>query len=162
VDLQEFFAALDRMGRPVPIDRLVALEEQLDVTLADLGEHVRYGEECYRRNLLHEGAGYQAWVLCWKPGQKSPIHDHRGSACGVKVVSGTVTETVFSYDGTGVAEGETRLLPEGGVCGSYDTDIHEIANRGSKGLVTLHVYTPPLATMGIYSRQSAEVVAWSP
>src|SRR5205807_7632445 len=37
------------------------------------------------------------WVLCWRNGQRSPIHDHRGSSCGVRVLRGTMTETQFAF-----------------------------------------------------------------
>ena len=47
----------------------------------------------------------------------------------------------------------------GQVCGSYDTDIHEVSNRQPDGrpLITLHIYTPPLHAMGKYTRDSTKV-----
>jgi len=161
--LPEFFSLLDGCGPgAVPLELLTRWERELEIDLDDVREAVRFGDDGYRRNPLREGPGYQALVLCWKPGQKSPIHDHRGSACGVRVIAGAVTETIFQRIDGQLIEGETRRLDAGGVCGSYDTDIHEIANRGSEGLVTLHVYAPPLLTMGIYTRETGDVVAWTP
>ena len=40
---------------------------------------------------------YQAWVMCWRNGQRSPIHDHKGSSCAVRVLRGTLTETLFAF-----------------------------------------------------------------
>ena len=163
MNLQQFFAELDRYPGAVPLRDLVALQRRLAITPDDVKSHLNFGDTCYRRNLLRNGQGYQAWILCWKPGQASPIHDHRGSACGVLVLQGACTETVFHQEADGMLrEGKTRTLPLGDVCGSYDSDIHEIRNDGDEPLVTLHVYTPPLATMGIYSRETAAVSLWTP
>jgi cysteine dioxygenase len=43
----------------------------------------------------------------------------------------------------------TREFLPGQVCCTQDTDIHQVCNTQSDGgnLVTLHVYSPPLAEM---------------
>ncbi|MFQ5845915.1 MAG: cysteine dioxygenase family protein [Planctomycetota bacterium] len=148
----------------MPLDELTALQRELEVGLDDVRGAVRFSDEGYRRNLLRPGPGYHALILCWKAGQKSPIHDHRGSACGIRVLQGEVTETKFSRAPSGrLVEGETGRLAEGCVCGSYDADIHEIVNLHPDGtdLVTLHIYSPPLLQMGLYSRDTAEVDVWT-
>ena len=40
--------------------------------------------------------------LCWRNGQRSPIHNHRGSNCGVKVLRGVATETTFARAANGM------------------------------------------------------------
>ena len=110
---------------------------------------------------MHAGTGYQALILCWRKGQRSPIHDHTGSSCGVRVLEGTATETSFAQtpDGYVYATG-SRELPPGAVCGSQDADIHQVSNLqpGDADLITLHVYSPPLLHMGMYSLTDTEVV----
>jgi cysteine dioxygenase len=93
-------------------------------------------------------------VLCWKNGQRSPIHDHAGSTCGLRVLRGVMTETAFVFTPNGhVKAMGSRDLAEGAVCGTQDDDLHQISNlqAGDAELVTLHVYTPPLVWMGTYS-----------
>ena len=103
---------------------------------------------------MRAGPAYHALLLCWRNGQRSPIHDHRGSSCGVRVVRGEATETVFEMTEQGhLYAVRTRKLPEGFVCATQDQDIHQLSNLqpGNADLITLHIYSPPLLVMGQYS-----------
>lgn len=152
--LTDLLDELDTFKDRVPLDDLVARMNAIEITERDVAHVVRFGTDGYRRNPLRVGSGYSALVLCWRPGQRSPIHDHRGSSCGVKVIRGTVTETLFERTTEGhLIPSETHELQEGGVCGSQDADIHQISNLQPAGrdLITLHIYSPPLNVMGTYS-----------
>ena len=153
LSIEQFFTELDRHPESIPIGDLVTLMKQLDITPDDLSEFLLFTDECYQRNLWRCGTGYAAIVMCWSAGQCSPIHDHKGSACGVRVLQGQCTETIFLPDDEGtLREHGINVYDEGLVCGSYDTDIHIIGNRHPEGvpLVTLHIYTPPLQGYRVY------------
>jgi cysteine dioxygenase len=152
--LNDLIAFLDSLQRRAPLPQLVAELSELRVDCDELGEHVRFSDQQYARNLVREGPWYQLLVLCWKNGQRSPIHDHAGSTCGVRVLRGVLTETAFAFAPNGhVKAVGSRDLAEGQVCGTQDDDLHQISNlqAGEADLVTLHVYTPPLVWMGTYS-----------
>ena len=157
--LSAFFEALDRYSGSIPLDELEPRLRALDLSLDDLREFAKFSPDHYRRNLIHEGPAYQALILCWANGQRSPIHDHRGSACGVRIIHGTATETLFKRGANGIIPAGMREMPQGSVCGSYDADIHEMSNLQPSGtnLVTLHIYSPPLLVMGTYSLTEATV-----
>lgn len=152
--LKDFLHEMDRHAGRIPLDELTARLEQMDLSFEDIASCARFGADSYQRNLLHSGPAYSALVLCWRSGQRSPIHDHRGSSCGVRVIRGCATETFFDRSAHGhiLATG-SRELHEGGVCGSQDDDIHQVSNLMAPGqdLITLHVYSPPLLVMGLYS-----------
>ena len=93
-------------------------------------------------------------------GQRSPIHDHRGSACGVRVIQGTATETLYERMPSGYIRAvSSRELFVDQVCGSFDDDIHQVSNLqdGNAKLITLHVYTPPLLNMRTYRMEDNHV-----
>jgi cysteine dioxygenase len=106
----------------------------------------------YRRNLIRRTPEYEALLLCWLPGQRSPIHDHRGSGCAFRVIEGVVTETLYEPEKNGcVTAASMRWLPPGTICASREFDIHEVANTQPQAdLVTLHVYSPPLHDVNLY------------
>jgi len=152
--LGEMLESFDEYGARIPLDRLREGLEELDLEFDDIKKYARFSESRYQRNLLHAGPGYQALILCWRNGQRSPIHDHRGSSCGVCVLKGVATETVFDHAPNGmIYPMGTRELAVGGVTGSQDDDIHQVSNLQPNGadLVTLHIYSPPLLVMGTYS-----------
>lgn len=152
--LEHFFAELDAYPARIPLGVLTSGLKRLRVDFPAVEKFAQFAPERYRRNLMRAGPAYHALVLCWRNGQRSPIHDHHGSSCGVRVVCGEATETVFEMTGQGhVYAVRTRKLPEGYTCATQDQDIHQLSNLqpGNADLVTLHIYSPPLLVMGQYS-----------
>jgi cysteine dioxygenase len=152
--LDELFRELDQYDRRVPLDLLAERIKQLRIDSAEIEPFIKFASDTYRRNLMRAGPAYHALILCWRNGQRSPIHDHFGSSCAVRVLRGTCTETIFQRTAAGhIFPTETHQLPTGFCCGSQDSDIHQISNIETDGgdLVTLHIYSPPLLLMGKYS-----------
>ena len=152
--LKNLMAFLHQLEGPADLPRLIAELEAIDLSTPELASHIHYSSQTYRRNLMSEGRWYNLLVLCWKNGQRSPIHDHRGSRCALRVVEGVMTETQFEFaPNRHVKPTFSRDLYPGQVIGSEDTDMHQISNlqAGDANLVTMHVYSPPLLVMGTYS-----------
>ncbi len=152
--LSKLIAEMDRYHDRVPLERLEHMLENLDLDLNEISDFLRFSDKGYARNLYRQGEAYQALILCWKNGQRSPIHDHKGSSCAFRVLEGTALETAFERtpEGHTYAVG-SRQMPRGTICASQDLDIHQISNvqPDGKRLVTLHIYSPPLQAYGIYS-----------
>lgn len=88
-------------------------------------------------------------VLVWTPGKGSAIHDHANAHCIVKVLQGSLRETLYD-----MPKGEdhdmhvTRVtdLPTNGISYMSDTlGLHRMENVGTVPAVSLHLYTPPYA-----------------
>ncbi|MHC4400078.1 MAG: cysteine dioxygenase [Planctomycetota bacterium] len=150
----EIFAELDRYREPIPVDALRSRIERLDVSPNDLRPFVQFHPDRYLRNLMVGGPVYHALVLCWRNGQRSPIHDHGSSHCALKVVEGVATETLFDFAPNGMVYAvSSRQLEKGSVSTIEGREIHQVSNLqgGRADLVTLHVYSPPLLLMNQYS-----------
>jgi cysteine dioxygenase len=153
-NLDELICYLDGLTGRAPLGKLVTELDELDVDCAEVARFIRFSNQGYTRNLVRAGPWYNLLVLCWKNGQRSPIHDHAASSCGVRVLRGTLTETHFEFAANGLVKATfSRELEPGGVCGTQDDDLHQVSNlqAGDADLVTLHVYSPPLLHMGTYS-----------
>jgi 3-mercaptopropionate dioxygenase len=148
---------LDRM------DALVAAKDDPHVIadetghlLAGLLEHPRFLERRfrepaaghYRQHLVHvhpRGA-YSVVSLVWKPGQATPVHDHR-CWCVVGVLQGRELEIRYHLYRNDeleflVPDGESVYAP-GQVCRLVppNEDIHRVSNAGADGLsISIHVY----------------------
>ena len=161
--IESAFATLDRISERLPLRVILDWFAEIRLTVEDVANYLVFSPERYVRNLLHTGPAYQALVLCWRNGQRSPIHNHRGSNCGVHVLRGVATETVFARAPNGLifATG-SRDLSQGHVCASADEDIHQVSNlqAGRADLVTLHVYSPPLLRMDMFSLDTPAVREW--
>ncbi len=141
-------------GRP-PLEELLGQIKSAQLTVEDVEPWIRFSDEKYSRNLLWEGEHYEALVLCWKCGQHSPIHDHAGSICGLTILKGKATETVYEDMPCGVvAPLSSSSAAVGDCCASQDTDTHVISNyEAEEALVTLHIYIPKLGNVGIFDSE---------
>jgi cysteine dioxygenase len=152
--LEPLFEYLDRLQARPSLAELAAQVSRLHIRCEDVVDFIRFSERGYQRNLVKAGPWYNLLVLCWKNGQRSPIHDHKGSVCALRVLRGVLTETLFEFSPNGHVKAVTsRDFGPGSVVASQDSDLHQVSNlqAGSADLVTLHVYAPALEFMGTYS-----------
>lgn len=149
--LLPLFKALDAFGGFIDVKDLEREVAKIKMTTDQLGDAIAIDTGAYVRTLVRETEFYDALVMAWLPGQRSPIHDHAGSACTVRIVSGTARETRYNLRADGMVVRDTSItyLP-GQVVSSVDRDIHDLGNAAACPatmrdiLVTLHVYSPKL------------------
>ena len=156
--LHRLFAYLDSLTCRAPLPDLKAVLANCPVTAEDVAHLIRFSHRTYQRIPLRGSDWYQAWVMCWRNGQRSPIHDHRGASCAVRVLRGSLTETLFSFAPNGHIKAMlSHDFEPGAVLGGEDSDVHQVSNlqADDADLVTLHVYSPPLVFMGTYDLTSA-------
>ena len=154
------FVELDQYTGRIPLAVLQDWLARTRVTLELVRPFLRFSPDRYVRNLMYAGPSYQALVLCWLSGQRSPIHDHVGSSCAVRVIQGVATETTFARAASGLVYATgSRHLAAGDYCASQDDDVHQMSNLQPHGLelVTLHIYSPALLSMNAYSIADARV-----
>lgn len=144
---------LDSLDGRMDLGVMSGLLGDLDVSATDFGTASAFCPDSYQRNVLRRSSWYELVVLCWEPGQRTPIHDHRGSSCAFRVVEGVATETRFDPTPSGLyCAGPTERLGAGTVCAAEDDDVHQVANaEAAEPLVTLHIYSPPLDEYTVYS-----------
>lgn len=162
--LQPLVDYLDSLDRRASLGRLGELLRASQATLDDVKDFVRFEPTNYQRNLVAIGPWYEILVICWRSGQRSPIHNHAQSTCGLKVLRGTCSETLFAHSPCGqVVALSTNEKHAGEVCASEDDDTHQVSNLQEPGhdLVTLHIYSPPLRAMKKFSITGGES-EWRP
>lgn len=123
--------------------------------------HVRFNRERYSRVELTDLPGYpfphhQVLLLCWQEGQASCIHDHGGSVCLVRILSGTARETLYARTADGRARPVAATLYHAGdlTCRA-ESDLHRVEAVGGP-LVSLHVYPRDLRDMKTYAEIPVE------
>jgi len=163
--LSALLAYLDGLTCRAAVEDLERMLRDLDVSLDDVAESVRFSERQYQRNLVRAGKWYHVLVLCWKSGQRSPIHNHAKSTCGLRILKGVATETIFEPTPSGLLKAVSSTdYHAGDVAASQDSDTHQVSNLQATGndLVTLHIYSPPLLKMDTFSLTDATVGEWCP
>ena len=111
---------------------------------ADLVAH-RPERRCYER--LWRTAVVEAWLICWMDDHDTGFHDHDVSAGAVAVVQGTLREERIALGGTP----RERLIQAGETVAFDAAHVHRMRHAGGRPAVSIHVYSPPLGRMGVYS-----------
>lgn len=115
----------------------------------------------YSRNLIRRSDLYELIVLCWGPGQRSPIHDHSHQRCWMGVLDGRVKETIYRVQEgpqASAVQGPAREFVTGGVAYIVDDmGWHRIEPTGSGPAVTLHLYSRPIRECQIFDEASGTV-----
>jgi cysteine dioxygenase len=149
----ELFTIWDGRDEAIPCAELIASLKELELERSDLEEVLTFDERTYGRASIRRRPHYEALILGWRSGQRSPIHDHLGSSCAVRVIEGRATETRFVKSPCGwLVPERSRTFAAGCVTGCRDSSTHQMANLEPPGhdLITLHVYSPPASHWQFY------------
>jgi predicted metal-dependent enzyme (double-stranded beta helix superfamily) len=111
--------------------------------------------ENYRRHLLAADphGRYAIAALVWQPQQASPVHAHH-TWCGYAVIEGTLSETIFEWDGTQHCASATRTQARKQGAVSFVRGgrgaIHRLGNSSDATAVSLHIYGVPGAQIATH------------
>lgn len=163
-NLQPFITYLENLEQRPSVGELAAQMEGINITMDDIQEFALFSDSHYRRNVVFQNDTVQLLCLCWKSGQRSPIHDHAESICGVRIMQGIATETVFEQTPSGYIKAVSSHDYTDQVIASEDSDTHQVSNLQEEGnnLVTLHCYSPPLNKMKLFTIDSRRMQTYQP
>jgi cysteine dioxygenase len=156
---------LQSLAEVPSLAEIYELVDRTDISDDEVQPYLGFKEGNYSRHRVMKNEFVEMLVLCWKPGQRTPIHDHNGSHGAVFVQQGILWETMFDYEmGSGLDYRSHRELRAGGLTGSELPDIHQLGNPDVSGrdLVTIHIYAPPLGVLKTYKLGSATIEQYTP
>jgi cysteine dioxygenase len=158
-------ATLEAQRESPSLEQLNVWLENVQVTSDELLPYIAFKEGNYRRHRVCRNEFVEMLILCWRPGHRTPIHDHNGSHGAVKVHDGILWETSFHYDAErGLCYQTARECLRGEVTGAGVPDIHQLGNPdvSEQNLITIHIYAPPLGVLRTYKAGSKEIDTYTP
>jgi len=163
--LSSLAAKVSALKRRPALEEVNAWLGSVAVNEDELRPYVSFKEGTYARHRVRLSEFAELLVLCWRPGQRTPIHDHAGSFGAVRVLRGVMWETIFELEGErGLAYARAREWTAGDTTGADVPDIHQLGNPDVSGqdLVTLHLYAPPLTSLNVYKvgRKESTSTLW--
>jgi hypothetical protein len=112
-----------------------------------------------RWRLALRAAQFDAWLIAWPQGGRVELHDHGRSRGAIAVLEGSLVEATPWRGDSGRFELHRRTLEVGDVVGFGSHHVHDVVNDAQEHAVSLHVYSPPLRTMGFYEVTSSGLEA---
>lgn len=113
--------------------------------------YVAFDPSKYTRNLVACSELFELLILCWSPGQRSPIHDHQGQRCWMAVLEGDIEEAQYPMPvedtpapmrpcaRKAFTTGEVAFITD-------DIGLHDIGASAGKPAISLHLYAGPIST----------------
>ena len=165
LSFRDLVAELTAQERVPALQQIYEWFENAEISPTDLQPYIGFKEGNYWRHRVCRNDFVEMLVLCWRPGHRTPIHDHNGSHGVVKVHEGVMWETIFCFDPEkGLCYKSGRERSSGEVTGSDVPDIHQLGNPEISGqdLITIHIYAPPLGVLKTYKVGSPEIDLYTP
>jgi mannose-6-phosphate isomerase-like protein (cupin superfamily) len=131
---------------PLSAEECAALAREIAADSTLWQEHVKHEASSRHFHRLELNERYEVYVISWMDDADTGFHDHDVSAGGVHVVEGGIFEERLGF-GTGHLE---RLVGPGETITFAPSYIHRFRPKDGIPTVSIHVYSPPLRTMGAY------------
>jgi predicted metal-dependent enzyme (double-stranded beta helix superfamily) len=114
-------------------------------------DRVVFSVERYMRHPILLYDDWEIMLIGWQSGHITPIHDHRGVMGGMVILSGSLEEERFTTPSNRPELADDRVRPEGDLSEIGPTVLHRLTCKTGRS-VSLHIYRPPLRTMGIWDQ----------
>src|SRR5262245_10259761 len=146
---------LKHRAREMTLPDLRRFVSSLKPERSEIEPYILFTDERYARNLVYKCESFECLVLCWKPGQRSPIHDHANSICAVYTLDGLLSADNYRKMANGHIRADySEDFKPGSVLAIQTTEIHQVSNlQDTSNLVSLHFYLGPLENSFLYSVQ---------
>jgi predicted metal-dependent enzyme (double-stranded beta helix superfamily) len=96
---------------------------------------------------------YDVWLIGWGVDSGVELHDHGASAGAIALVHGALVE----HSPTAGGDLRRQPLTPNGVHGFAAGQIHDVVNESPDAAMSVHVYSPPLASMTFYDRDETPI-----
>ena len=120
-----------------------------------------WSNESYTRNCIIENEKFELILLCWNVGQSTPIHDHGGEECWVKIIEGEFRETIYKKN-----EANELKIVKSAISKSNDITymidfmgFHCLENLSKGKSISLHLYAKPIRNCKIFDENSRKFVS---
>ncbi len=133
----------------------------IDFPTSVFEKYSSWSDDCYTRNCIVDNEKFELILICWCEGHETPIHDHGGEECWVKVIDGELKETIYRKN-----ESEELTLIKSTISKSneitYMKDFmgfHRLENIANKKSISLHLYAKPIRKCNVFDETSKTFVS---
>ena len=133
----------------------------MEVPISTFEEYCSWSDKSYTRNCIYDDDKFELILLCWNEGQGTPIHDHGGEECWVKIVEGEFRETIYNSNEKGEFKAlKSTLANTNDITYMIDfMGFHKLENLSNKRSMSLHLYAKPIRSCNMFDETSKTFVS---
>jgi cysteine dioxygenase len=112
--------------------------------------------DCYTRNCIIDTESFELILICWCEGHKTPIHDHGGEECWVKVITGELKEVLYKKN-----KNDELIAVKSSISKTNEVTymkdfmgFHSLENISNKKSMSLHLYAKPIRNCKVFDEDS--------
>ncbi len=129
-----------------------AIGAQIDIPKTEFKKYANWSMKKYTRNCIHREEHYELILLCWEPGQETPIHCHGGEECWVYGVDGILENKVYDIKDEELVLIESESMAPGENTFMNDSKgYHSLCNLGTSRAMSLHLYMDPIRNCTVFN-----------
>ena len=163
VSVEEFVAGLRKLGKEAfeGVSGTLRYLTANPVDAASLQPYLFWNAQHYTRNLIDKTELYELLAICWEPGMRSSIHNHKGQNCWMAAPIGRLVVQNYRVISEDLAAQRCDIVPTHLVEITAATPVavdplnpvHDVRNCREWGerAVSLHVYSRPFNSCVVYS-----------
>ena len=143
------------------IDEIRRILRDNPVDPQSLSPYLIWDHQHYTRNLIDKTDLYELLSLCWEPGMKSSIHNHKDQNCWMAAPVGcllvqnyrVLEENLAAHHCNIVPTDEVQITCQNPVAVDPLNPVHDVRNPRelNQRAVSLHVYSRPFDSCVVYS-----------
>ena len=163
VSVPEFITGLHKLGKEdfEGVSGTLRYLTANPVDAASLQPYLFWNAQHYTRNLIDKTELYELLAICWEPGMRSSIHNHKGQNCWMAAPIGRLVVQNYRVISEDLATQRCDIVPTHLVEITAATPVavdplnpvHDVRNCREWGerAVSLHVYSRPFNSCVVYS-----------
>ncbi len=119
-----------------------------------------WSKSSYTRNCIFDNEKFELILLCWEEGQMTPIHDHGGEECWVKIITDQFRERIYETSETGELNiVKSAVSNKGDITYMVDfMGFHSLENLSNSRSMSLHLYAKPIRHCNVFDQKSGQFV----
>ena len=101
----------------------------------DHSDHQSYG-----RKLIYENDVFTIYLMSWRPGDFTAIHDHGTTQWGCVLALDDFAHRLYQFKNDKLVLADDKPFLKGQTASVYSDIIHMMGNNGNKKALSLHIY----------------------
>jgi cysteine dioxygenase len=135
------------------MDGYMGLMNNIKITKEEVKRYATWNNKKYTRNLIERTSQFELILMCWEPGQQSPIHSYGDEQGWMYVIEGELMVNHFfrSYGDAKMQFYKEVRLPKGKFLYVNDyLGFHSVANSSKARTWSLHLHAGPVYQWRVY------------